>query len=99
MTSGRTLSDLEKEYIDEHVQDGPSHIAYQLGRLFPHENGGHRGPRTVQGYIYRNKKLPGVSITFKIPLWVMIAAAKEGISRDDLIMVAEQAVRERVAQS
>jgi hypothetical protein len=101
MTSGKSLSDPEKEYIDTHIQDGPGKIAFELGRLFRSDNGGFRSSRTVRMYIYRKRKEEeeGCRLTLQIPSWVLMAAFQKGLDRRDLISTAELAIREKIAQN
>ncbi len=100
MTSGIPLSDKEKEYIETHIEDGPGHIAYQLGVMFSEENGGRRSSRTVKQYIYRNRdRITGVGvarISVRVPRWVIMAAERKGISQKDLVVKAEQAIKSMV---
>jgi len=103
MTSGIPLSDEEKLYIDTHLEDGPGHIAYQLGMKFKDKNGGHRSSRTVRQYIYRNLRNGvgnGVArISVRVPRWVILAAERKGLSQKDLCETAEQAIKGKVKDS
>jgi hypothetical protein len=101
MTSGIPLSDNEREYIDTHLNDGPGRIAFELGRLFRQDNGGFRSSRTVRMYIYRKRREmeEGCRLTFQVPSWILMAAIRKGLTRQDLVSTAEMAIRERVAQN
>ena len=54
MTSGKHLSEKEKEYIREHYPEKfKSQIATELGELFEDDNGGSREVRAVRKFIER----------------------------------------------
>jgi hypothetical protein len=95
MTSSIPLSEEEKAYIEKHLDDGPGRIAFDLGRKFRRQNRGYRGFRTIQKYIYRKHGQP-VTLMVKVQPWVMAEAREKGMEREDLIVIAEAAIKERI---
>lgn len=96
MTSGNPMHDDEKLYIETHIEDGPGHIAFMLGKLYPQHNGGFRSRTTIQQYIYRIGRGGEITLSLKIPTWMFLAAKKQGMARHDLVMTAQQAIREKI---
>ena len=94
MTSGTPLSKDEKQYILDHIGDGPARIAFELGREFSHTNGGFRKRDAVKAYIRRVRR--GTPISIEIPPELTRAAQEKGISEDQIRFIAVRAVLQRV---
>lgn len=94
MTSGIPLADIEKQYIRDHLQDGPARIAFELGQEFSEINGGFRKRDTVKKYIKRLQT--GPALVVEIPQELSRAAFEKGILPDQLKFIALRAILQRV---
>ena len=86
MTSGIPLDDSEKQYIREHIEDGPGRIAHKLNRT----------RKTVESFIYRESHRTDITVRLEIPAAVLARAREKGISEDQIQFVAMRAILQRV---
>ena len=94
MTYGLALSDGERQYIRDHISDGPARIAFDLGREFREINGGFRKRDTVKKFIRRIRA--GTPIVIEIPAGIAREAREKGVSEDMIRFVALRAILKRV---
>lgn len=95
MTSGTPLAPEEKEYILEHLKDGPARIAYDLGQEFKSINGGFRKRDTVKKFIRRARRT-GAPLILELPAFVLEMAREKGISQDQMSFIAMRAILQKV---
>ena len=98
MTSGIPLDDSEKQYIREHIEDGPGRIAYTLSTdpAFRMHNGGNRTRKTVESFIYRERNRTDITMKLELPVSVLVRAREKGISEAQMQFVAMRAILKRV---
>jgi hypothetical protein len=95
VTSGTPLAPDEKEYILNHLADGPARIAFDLGREFSSINGGFRKRDTVKKFIRRARRT-GTPLVLELPAFVLEMAREKGISQDQIEFVALRAILQKV---
>ena len=86
MTSGIPLDESEKQYIREHIEDGPGRIAHKLNRT----------RKTVESFIYRESHRTDVTMWLELPVSVLERAREKGISEDQMRFYALRAILQRV---
>lgn len=88
MSSGVPFTDQEKDYIRRNAYKMSwGHIAVELGKQFPRDNGGHRAKASVRSFIIRerlreSRKMAPIPVLIDVD--TVLLAAELGFKKTDL---------------
>lgn len=88
----------EKQYILDHMDDGPGAITHALNTdpRFTIHNQGQRRRNTVEVFRYRERRKTDETVRVSVPVRVIRKARKSGISEEEIQKIARAAIMKKV---